>query len=100
MRTINGGIGWGKAFQTVKEDLSGVYFIKQKTGFAVGANGMILRSDTSGAYWEEIESGTRLWLEDIKFLDEKRGVIVGDKGTILLTDDGGYDLAKGQNKSA
>ena len=46
-----------KAFQMSRKILLGVYFVNEKTGFAVGANGMILRSDTSGAYWEHDRIG-------------------------------------------
>ncbi len=72
----------------------GVDFISEKTGFAVGASGVILRCDDGGTYWEIIESGTRNWLEDIEFVDEKTGIIVGDRGTILKTIDGGVTWKK------
>ena len=70
------------------EDL-GVAFLSDKVGFAVGSNGLILRSNSAGAYWVRLESGTRQWLEYIKFSDEKNGVIVGGRGTIFKTFDGG-----------
>ena len=47
----------GKGISNVREDLSGVSFVNEKLGFAVGANGMIIRSASAGAYWEVMESG-------------------------------------------
>src|SRR5690606_22723377 len=58
-------------------------------GWAVGADGLILRTASGGFDWEWQESPARTALYGLFIKDEKRAVAVGARGTILLTDDGG-----------
>lgn len=63
--------------------------IVQKSIFAVGERGCILRSADSGQSWTSIPSPARATLTGISFADEQHGWIVGHDGLILATTDGG-----------
>jgi photosystem II stability/assembly factor-like uncharacterized protein len=74
---------------TVSSRLSSAFFVNQKAGWVVGANGKILFTDNGGRSWTERTSGVSEDLCDVAFADQKYGVIVGDKGRILETTSGG-----------
>jgi photosystem II stability/assembly factor-like uncharacterized protein len=59
LRTINGGASWGKGVSNVEEDLLAVTFRQREGRLCSRIERMIVRSDSAGAYWEQIESGTR-----------------------------------------
>src|SRR5216684_3510326 len=69
------------------EELLGVRFAADETGWAVGGRGTILRTDYSGATWTPQSSGTTTNLSGVSFVDTNAGWAVG--GTILHTTDGG-----------
>ena len=69
--------------------LSSIYFVNERTGWTVGKDGVILRTNDGGGRWRRQSSRTSLYLRDVLFLDEKEGWAVGDKGVILHTTDGG-----------
>lgn len=70
---------WGK----VETKLNSVFYINQKTGWAVGANGKIYQTINGGKRWRTQHSTTSKELNDIFFKDTAEGWIVGDDGTIL-----------------
>ncbi|MBI2876826.1 MAG: hypothetical protein HYY20_08090 [Candidatus Tectomicrobia bacterium] len=56
---------------------SRLYFIDEKTGWAIGANGAILHTADGGKNWAKQESGTDAALQDLYFANEKVGWVVG-----------------------
>jgi len=71
-----------------------ILFINSNTGFIVGSDGLILRTNDGGVSWKKIESGVTKSLYSISFSDSKNGVIVGWSGTILKTIDAGISWKK------
>jgi len=70
-------------------NLNSVDFIDVNNGYAVGVNGIILKTTNGGLTWTTSPSGTILNLNSVDFIDVNNGIIVGDSGTILKTLDGG-----------
>lgn len=58
-------------------------------GFAVGENGIILRTDDGGQTWKDQESPTSNSLFAVTYFNEKNAVAVGELGTVVITDNGG-----------
>jgi serine/threonine-protein kinase len=71
-----------------------ILFINSNTGFIVGSDGLVLRTNDGGVSWKKIESGVTKNLYSISFSDSKNGVIVGWSGTILKTIDAGLSWKK------
>lgn len=94
----NGKINWNNdGLQTttfnelttgVSENLKGITFINPSTGFAVGNNGMILKTTNSGSSWTSTVAGTN-HLNAVHFVSQTEGWIVGNNGTILHTTNAG-----------
>ena len=80
--------GWQVQFEA-SEDLFGLYFVDANTGFAVGRDGLILRTINGGSNWTSIDGGTSKLLWGIYFVDVNTGWGVGADGTIINTVDGG-----------
>ena len=59
------------------------------TGWAVGADGVILHTTDGGFRWEEQHAQTPVPLYGLFVKDVKRAVAVGARGTVLTTEDGG-----------
>ncbi len=71
--------------------LEGVHFPTDLTGYTVGWNGVgiVLRSDDGGSSWLPQIANTQYRLNDVFFVDDRRGWAVGANGTILHTGTGG-----------
>lgn len=71
-----------------------LHFINDNTGFAVGYQGEILRTDNKGAKWEVMKKTNNPFeqpdhLLAVHFYDATNGVAVGENGLMLHTSDGG-----------
>jgi len=92
-RTIDnaGAVEWELRNAGAANDLDGVFFVTDYTGFACGTNGtgIVLRTDDTGVTWtpQAVPNGTPL--NDVFFVDEMRGWVVGDNGRILHTGSAG-----------
>lgn len=62
-----------------------VYFIDDQRGWAVGNQGKIYSTLTSGKSWWRQQSGTNTNLNDVFFISANEGFVVGDDGLILQT---------------
>jgi photosystem II stability/assembly factor-like uncharacterized protein len=69
--------------------LNSVFFLNERVGWTVGANGQIHRTDDGGRSWTSQASGLDTTLVDVYFTDSQRGFAVGESGKILETTDGG-----------
>ncbi|HEV3469974.1 MAG TPA: hypothetical protein VG148_11680, partial [Pyrinomonadaceae bacterium] len=61
----------------------------KRTGWAVGADGVILHTGDGGFRWEEQHSGTAVPLYGLSVLDARTAVAVGSRGQVLTTSNGG-----------
>ena len=79
--------GWFQ--QNFNNGLSSVYFTDSNTGWAVGEDGVIIKTSDGGISWVRQTSGTTEILQSIYFIESKTGWAVGLQGTIIKTTDGG-----------
>ena len=86
--TMDGGKSWQKSEIKIPADLAEVYFLDDKYGWAVGANGTIVGT-TNGRDWEMQTSKIDNGLKGIHFVDKEVGYAVGESDTILSTQNGG-----------
>ena len=73
------------------QSLWGVDFVNSTVAFAVGAQGIILKTTNSGSSWEIQNSNTSNTLWAVHFTSSDVGTIVGSTGTILRTINGGIE---------
>ncbi len=85
---MNSG-SWSIATNILTEDFTDVQFLSSTVGFAVGANGLVMRTDDGGASWSVQSSRTQKRLNAVSFADTSNGLAVGSLGTIIRTTDGG-----------
>jgi photosystem II stability/assembly factor-like uncharacterized protein len=80
--------------------LYGLYFKDQNEGWAVGMDGIILKTFNGGGLWRLIPSGTEKPLYSI-VVGKNRGWIVGNKGKYLMSEDSGqtWSLKQGSIKT-
>ncbi len=91
------------------KSLNDVFFLKDgKKGWAVGVNGMAIRTKDGGLKWDVLKTSSRAVLRDVCFTTEKKGWACGDRdprapratghtlqsqymnsGTVLIIQDGG-----------
>lgn len=83
--TEDAGLSWLKASlfgdQTAK--LNAVFFVNQKTGWTVGAEGKIYQTINGGKVWREQQSNIVKDLKSVFFINTAEGWAVGGEGTIL-----------------
>ena len=100
----NGLTGWDISksnydFDTNPRDM---YFVDENTGFVVGYNGDIYKTNDSGTTWRKLDLGTTVHLYSVCFIDENVGFVSGqtaggclgadcDKGGVLLKTTNGGD---------
>lgn len=70
--------------------LNAVTFLDERTGFAAGDGGHLLRSVDGGLHWHAVARRRAVWahLADVHFADRRHGYAVGSGG-FLRSDDGG-----------
>lgn len=86
--TMDGGKSWQKSEIKIPADLAEVYFLDDKYGWAVGADGTIVSTD-NGRDWELQTSKVGNGLKGIYFVNKEVGYAVGESDTILSTKNGG-----------
>ncbi|MFZ9848911.1 MAG: WD40/YVTN/BNR-like repeat-containing protein, partial [Flavobacteriales bacterium] len=64
------------------------------TGYGVGKNGMIAKTEDAGYTWTKIDTKKTQSLYGVAFRDNVNGVAVGDNGAIMRTVNGGLDYFK------
>ena len=95
VHTDDGGATWHQQYYYAGDDpcaLTGVDFVSPTTGWAVGADGLILVTTDAGVHWTQQRDPTG-WagLQDVSFVSTTTGWTVGDGGTVLYTTDAGAD---------
>jgi photosystem II stability/assembly factor-like uncharacterized protein len=91
-KTIDGGVTWIVKYSVNSGPiipLNNITFINPTTGWAVGQNGIYLKTTNGGDTWNYTSINTNFPLMKIKFRDSNNGTIVGDFGAIFTTSNGG-----------
>ena len=70
---------------------------RPKGGFAVGSNGLILRTEDGGLTWTDNESPVQTNLFSVTAIGKRGAVAVGELGTVLVTEDGGVTWLSQKN---
>ena len=89
MHTQDGGATWSRQESGTRRWLYCVSFAGAQSGWAVGDDGLILRTTDSGENWIVQISNLPSNLLGVQALSERRAVAVGLNGIILRTSDGG-----------
>lgn len=63
-------------------------FPTASTGYAVGDNGIVIKTTDGGTNWEYVNPGLSNILYDVSFSTEETGTIVGSNGLIINTTNG------------
>jgi photosystem II stability/assembly factor-like uncharacterized protein len=86
------GATWRQARVPTQANLTGVFFIDARNGWAVGHDEVILRTTDGGDNWTLTHSAPEKQqpLLSVWFKDANTGFATGAYGTLLATTDGGY----------
>lgn len=66
-----------------------IYFSSGLTGYIVGNNGTVLKTNDAGSSWTLLNFPSAVNLRSVAFQDDDTGVVVGDNGSIYFTRNGG-----------
>jgi photosystem II stability/assembly factor-like uncharacterized protein len=90
-KTTDGGLTWSPyVCQTGSvRFLQGVFFVDELTGWAVGDNGLVLKTTSGGTSWTALPSGTSASFYATAFVSATTGWVVGSDGVLRKTTDGG-----------
>ena len=85
LRSNNGNV-WESINSNTTEDLHSIDIRYNDTGYAVGSNGIILKTVNGGLNWSKEEVNTNLNLRDVKLVYPGivKAVAAGDNGFIFL----------------
>jgi photosystem II stability/assembly factor-like uncharacterized protein len=86
------GATWRQAERVPTQALlTGVYFVDDKTGYAVGHDAAIIKTEDGGETWDlkYNDPEAEMPLFSVMFSDAKNGIAVGAFSTALSTNDGG-----------
>jgi len=92
LRSLDSGRTWTEVLIRPVGPFGDIAFINESTGFVVGDDGVIVRTDDRGDSWTYVDnvpldSTHALW--NLEFSSPSLGYAVGTKGTILRTTDSG-----------
>jgi photosystem II stability/assembly factor-like uncharacterized protein len=85
------GNSWTQVQVPISANLTAVFFLDDRLGWAVGHDETILRTIDGGVTWERVHFApeAKQPLLDVWFADARRGLAVGAYGTVYASDDGG-----------
>ncbi len=89
-KTIDGGNTWVQQGIT-NRDLNCVYFIDSNTGYAVGDDGMVLKTQDGSILWNSQSSNTTNDLKSVYFVRPDIGYTAGFHGDVQKTLNGGTE---------
>lgn len=104
LKTRDGGRTWKVAHEAQGGVIRGVFFLDERTGWAVGHSGLTLHTRDGGETWDTLPAFTRNRLRSVFFLDARQGWIVGDAseadpGVLFETHDGGAAWSRVEMKA-
>lgn len=74
---------------TFAGNLKSIFFIDKFHGWAVGDNGVAIKTVDGGYTWTSLFTGTKANLNSVAFLNKNIGFASGSSGTIIKTTNGG-----------
>lgn len=80
--------------RVISDHLYGVDFVDNKTGYASGYHGTLLKTTDGGEHWQNLTSGVDELLRRIYAVDESHVWAVGHRGAVLSSFDGGSTWEK------
>jgi photosystem II stability/assembly factor-like uncharacterized protein len=93
LKTTNAGTDWinitPSRVISDKKGLFNLHFFSHNTGFVIGSDGYMIKTNNGGISWDSVVTGTSNEIVGIDFIDQYTGWITGINGTILKTNDGG-----------
>ncbi len=93
------GQDWQQLEVPVRAMLNRLRMLNSKTGWVVGHDGTVLRTDDGGLSWTlqhfDAEWGKPFY--DVLFLDEQNGMVIGANGRAIRTRDGGSTWEEMEN---
>lgn len=95
MKTTDGGTSWGGF--TSDKTVRSVHFVSNTSGYAAGNYGTIYKTNDTGNYWSQLNSGVTSNLNYIWFSDASTGYAVGTNGVILKTSNSGLGNISANN---
>ncbi len=89
---------WTQAGVETRLTLTNVFMLNESTGWAVGHDAVILKTNDGAKTWKKIFSDIdeEAPLLDLYFKDESNGIAVGAYSLIYLTEDGGLNWKKSE----
>jgi photosystem II stability/assembly factor-like uncharacterized protein len=85
--STNGGVDWTQKNLNYSGRIYGIDFINKNVGWAVGEQGLILRTQDGGTSWNMIKTVHNLYA--VHFINGTSGFAVGDNGTMLMSSNEG-----------
>ncbi|MBA3777323.1 MAG: sialidase, partial [Betaproteobacteria bacterium] len=87
----DGGARWQAANAPSRTGLTGVFFLDDQRGWAVGHDSLIIHTQDGGTNWQQVYSAPddEKPLFDVWFADGSKGYAVGAYGSFLHSADGG-----------
>lgn len=94
------GETWQKVDSGVDSTLTAITFVSEQTGWVVGHDGTLLRTEDAGNHWTNLgptyQIGADQILLDVAFDEQGGGIIVGSDHLVFTTRDGGEHWAPEQ----
>lgn len=88
--TADGGQSWNLQYENLSDpEIWSVFPLNNQRVFAVGNNGLFVRTSAGGSNWQVVSTPTYAFLFGVYFIDSTTGWICGDNGLILKTTTGG-----------
>ena len=87
---------WKQAAVETRQTLTNVFMLNKNTGWAVGHDAIILKTNDAAKTWKRIFSDVdeQAPLLDLYFKDDMSGIAIGAYGLVYVTDDGGKTWRK------
>lgn len=83
------GTSWNIINSSTTNALFGISFGTELVGYAVGEDGIILKSMDGGLSWTTLRTSPGEWLSGVNALDDVHVAAVSEYGTVFQTADGG-----------
>lgn len=98
LHSRDSGHNWQQAQVPSRVLLTGLYLLDEKTGWAVGHDATILKTEDGGKQWRKLFSDPEAEapLLDIWFGDARHGIAIGAYGLMYRSDDGGESWQRHQ----
>lgn len=89
---------WKQASVETRQTLTNVFMLNKKTGWAVGHDAIILKTNDAAKTWKKIffDVDEQAPLLDLYFKDDVNGIAIGAYGLVYVTEDGGKTWNKNE----